>query len=97
MRIELRAGCRDEPEAAEALRSRLAFTLARFEPRVVRVEIRRQGPSGRRSWRCVVKLDEGSIFEVQEPVPSQEAGAVEHFSDRVARAVALRVAREYLR
>jgi hypothetical protein len=97
MRIVLRAGCRDESEAAVALRARLALTLGRFGARLVRVEIRRLRVAGEGRWRVDVTSDDGSTMCVEEALGSAQDGAIEHFADRVARSVALRMGRESVR
>lgn len=95
VRIDIDAVPVSERASANRARTRIRGALGPFARRVSQVRLSREhgpgAPQGSR-WVAHVALVGGEAFEVGQATPSDDEGAVDHFVDRVRRAVARRLA-----
>lgn len=95
MRIDIEAVPASEQAAATRAKTVVRVALGPFAPRISRVRLRREhGPGAPRGsrWVAQVTLVGGDAFEVEQATPIDDDGAVDHFAERVRRAVARRLA-----
>lgn len=87
MRIDVDVMPAHEQSSATRAASVLRAALAPVAHRISRVCLRREPTR----WFARVALVDGSSLDVEQATPAEDGGALDHFADRIARAVARRL------